>query len=218
MIHHEIKTPLTSIKGCAQLMQRRGAYSEWAVKAIIRETDQLRETIERLLEALQLETEVDPRAEPTDLVELAREATAWARERTAIHVVRLETPDASVIGRWDGDAITCVLQELLVNAINFAPRGGEIRLTVTADEGEALLAVHDAGVGISPEETPRVFERFYRAHRPELHNLQGLGLGLYICSLLITAHSGRIWARSRPGAGSTFFVALPRERPRSPVS
>ena len=96
---------------------------------------------------------------------------------------------------------------LVDNAVKFTPRGGEVRVTVTATADRAVLDVRDTGPGISPEDLPHVFERFYRGdqsrHQP------GHGLGLSLASAFVHAHGGDLRVESTPGQGSTFTILLP---------
>ena len=216
MVHHELKTPLTSIKGCAQLMQRRGAYSEWAVNAIVMQVDHLTQVIDNLLDVLCLEdgrSELRPAV--VDLTALARAAVDKANQRSDQHAVSLEAPAEPLIGRWDRAALAQVLDSLLSNAIRYSPTGGEIRVRLERHGHEAAVSVTDQGIGIAPADLPRVFERFYRVDDPGLWPAQGLGLGLYCAKLLIEWHGGRIWAESAPGRGSNFFFTLPLGSPET---
>ena len=102
-----------------------------------------------------------------------------------------------------------VLQNLLTNAIKYAPGGGSIVVSVETDGQEVTVSVQDQGLGIVADELPQLFERFYRVARTR--GLEGSGLGLYVCQGIISGHGGRIWAHSDgPGLGSTFSFTLPR--------
>ena len=100
-----------------------------------------------------------------------------------------------------------VIVNLLHNAIKFTPSGGEIRLSALLEDDSVVFSVSDNGVGISPEDLPRIFERFYKADRARSGG--GTGLGLAISRHLVEAHSGKIWAESNEGVGSTFYFSLP---------
>ena len=209
MLHHDLKTPLTSIKGCAQLMQRRGQYSDWAMTAIVTEADRLTHLIDDLLDTLCLE---DGRRElrrvELDLVALAHTMVESAQALTEMHIIRIEAPPGPLTGWWDRDWLERVFKNLLSNAIRYS-QDGEILVRVEDHGQEALVFVTDQGSGIPPEELPRVFDRFYRGDYATARKIEGLGVGLYCCKLLIEAHGGRVWAESVPGQGSTFFFTLP---------
>jgi signal transduction histidine kinase len=143
--------------------------------------------------------------EPLDLVELAREYAAAAKQQSASHAVRVEAPDAPVYGAWDRVRLGQVVENLLGNALKHGAEDGEVVVGVEERAGEALISVQDFGPGIDPNHLSHLFDRFYRANTRS----SGLGLGLYISRILVEAHGGRIWAESRPAEGSTFTVALP---------
>jgi signal transduction histidine kinase len=116
-------------------------------------------------------------------------------------------PDAPVIGNWDQDRLSQILDNLIGNAQKYSGSGGAITVSVQVDGGSARLTVADTGPGISQDELPHLFERFYRGDRTSATS--GLGLGLYIVRMLIEAHGGRVWAESEPGEGTRIQVELP---------
>ena len=109
----------------------------------------------------------------------------------------------------DATRIGQVLRNLLNNAMEFTPRGGEVSVTAYTRERFVDVEVHDTGPGIAPEHLPYVFERFYRVDPSRTRSTGGAGLGLTIVKSLVEAHGGRVWATSTPGAGSTFGFGLP---------
>ena len=211
MASHDLRTPATVIQARAQLMKRRRAYDETGVLAILEQTRRMERLIADLGEVVRLEAgRVELRTGPVDLGALAREAAGRAQSQAAAHAIRLEAPRTPVVGCWDRDRLAQVLDNLLGNAVKYAPGGSQVVVRVERVAGEARLAVADRGPGIAPEHLPRLFERFYRADGTGA--AAGLGLGLYISRMLVEAHGGRIWAASAPGEGSTFTVALPLEQ------
>lgn len=109
----------------------------------------------------------------------------------------------------DGRRIEQVLINLIGNALKFTPSGGRVIVMVSTGDGEIIFEIQDTGAGIPPEEQPRVFERFYQPAASPRVATKGTGLGLTIAQSLVTAHGGRIWLESEPGAGSTFYFTLP---------
>ena len=102
-----------------------------------------------------------------------------------------------------------LIDNLVENAIKYSPQGGEVRVTVWRENGEARLTVSDPGIGIPPADLLHVFDRFQRAGNVDDRRFAGMGLGLYICRQVVREHGGRIWVTSQLGSGSTFHVALP---------
>jgi len=102
-----------------------------------------------------------------------------------------------------------VFNNLISNAIKYAPGGGEIRVGGWDDDKSATVYVADQGIGIPPEEQGKLFQHFYRVDSSLRRSTQGAGLGLYLCKSIVEAHGGRIWLRSEPGKGTTVFFTLP---------
>jgi PAS domain S-box-containing protein/excisionase family DNA binding protein len=208
MVSHELRNPLTAIKGLAQLMQRRGAYNERALQGIVAQTNHLDRLVGDLLDVARLEAgRLELQCEPLDLVALVAENVEQAQAQTQAHALRLEAPAASVPGCFDRDRLNQVLQNLLGNALKYAP-GGEVVVSLTTDSAEARISVADEGPGIPPEDAPKLFERFYRA-TATADGAKGLGIGLYVARMLVEAHGGRIWVEPRPRTGCEFVFTLP---------
>ena len=104
-----------------------------------------------------------------------------------------------------------VLVNLLDNALKYSPGNTPIEVTARLVDGTLEIAVADRGFGVPPEDLERIFDKFYRVHRPA--EVSGTGLGLAICKGIVEAHRGRIWAENRPGGGTVVTVALPCEQP-----
>jgi PAS domain S-box-containing protein len=208
MTSHDLASPLTVLRVRAQLLQRRQKYDEESIDAILEQTARMDRLIGDLRELAQVEGgSLSIQREDVDLVGLAQEAVERARTLTAGQAVRLQAPDLPITVAGDRDRLGQVLDNLLGNAVKYAPDGGEILVTVEAAGGQAYLRVADQGPGIPADVLPHLFERFYRGNHTA--GEAGLGLGLYISRMLVEAHGGRIWAVSALGAGSTFTVMLP---------
>jgi len=147
--------------------------------------------------------------ESVDLPALIRHEVELIQSRTDRHNVRIETPSSPVACLCDTKRFAQVLQNLLENAVKYSPDGGEIVVRLEENQTEIIISITDCGVGIAPQDLPRLFERYYRAGDGE--QASGLGLGLYIARMIVEAHGGRIWAESTLGQGSTFTIALPRD-------
>jgi len=210
MVGHELRTPLSALRGHAQLMKRRQRFAERSVDVIIDQADRLERLIRDLTDVSRLEAgrlSVEP--EPMDLVELVYGCAEQARGQAQGHVIRVDGLEEPIIGRWDRDRLAEVLTNLLSNAIKYSPEGGEVLVTIEQREDDVLVAVHDQGLGIPAERLAHVFDRFYRVQETAAM-AGGLGLGLYISKHLIEAHGGQIWAASDgPDRGSTFSFTLP---------
>jgi PAS domain S-box-containing protein len=210
LITHELKAPLTSLKGFAQLLQRRREYDDGAVEVILGRTNHLERLINDLLDVASTDSgKLTLRRTNVDLVTVAGRNVEQAQATTSAHEIRFSAPREAIVGWWDSGRLSQVLQNLLANAIKYSPYGGVIEVTVDASDGAGRISVSDDGIGIPAGALPHVFERFYRVEAVEHSTVQGLGIGLYIARTLVEAHGGRLWATSTPGRGSTFAVSLP---------
>jgi PAS domain S-box-containing protein len=213
MVTHELRNPITSLLGYAQLMKRRERYDARAMETIIaqaqrleRLTVDLRESVHSQLGALAI------MPGPVDVRSLVLAAVEQAQATTEAHTIIAEMPDTLPSARWDGQRIAQVLGNLLLNAIKYS-EGGPVHVRVT-DEGEfARIAVVDHGIGIPPDALSRIFEPFYRAQNAASGSRRGMGLGLTISKALTEAHGGEMTIESHIGEGSTFTLTLPYNAP-----
>ena len=214
MAAHELRNPIASIKGFAQLMRRRGTYSERGAETIVDQAEQLGRLVNDLLDASLLDAaQLQLQRQPVDLAALVRTSAGRVTSIAEQHTVRVDAPRGMRSGHWDCGRLDQVLQNLLSNAIKYSPEGGEIMIQVEDLGEQARVSVADRGMGIPAEVLPRLFERFYRTETAVASAIRGTGLGLYITRGLVEAHGGRIWVQSRPGEGSTFTFTLPYEIP-----
>lgn len=208
MASHDLRSPLTVVRGRAQLMQRREKYDADGVNTILEQVRRIERLVADLQELVKLESGgFELQRSRTDLDEVVQQAVKRAPAQAGRHMIRVAPLDEPVTGSWDQDRLGQVLDNLLSNAIKYSPDGGEIVVSAETTDKEARLSVTDQGPGISAETLPHLFERFYRADHSG--SASGLGLGLYITRMLVEAHGGQIWAESTVGEGSTFIVTLP---------
>lgn len=210
---HELRTPVTTIKGYAQLMRQWVPYRRRqaeVVEAINTQTDRINRRVQEMLEGIRLR-----KAPPEllrvrfDLGELASEAVRRMQAMTDSHRLLLEIEGPAPV-KADQERIEEVLVSLLDNAIKYSPKGGDIEVRVWTDKGEALVSVRDHGVGIPREREPHIFEPFYEAVPSGAPGYRGVvALSLYLSKLTIERHRGRIWFESEEGKGSTFYFSLP---------
>ncbi len=216
VISHELKTPVSIIKGYAGTLQREDA--NWSaetlrdgLRIIEEEADRLARQIQDLLDVSRIQAG-GLRLEPTDwsLPALAKETVQhFAAQTNGRFEFELRFPDDFPPVRADFERIRMVLTNLISNAIKYSPDGGTIRIGGRAEDKIAIAYVADQGIGIPPEEQDRIFQRFYRVDNRVGREAQGAGLGLYLARAIIEAHSGRIWVESQVGRGSRFFFTLP---------
>jgi PAS domain S-box-containing protein len=214
---HELRTPVTSIKGYTQLaktlirendLQTSEEYLDIALDQI----DRMSRLILELLDVSRIET---------GRLEIRREAIEWAtfvrdivhHHHTAVSDRRIHVslPGQPRLVRGDRDRLEQVLGNLLENAVKYSPDGSEIFVSVEDKGDHIVTSICDRGIGIPTDEISQVFERFHRGRQVSSTNYGGLGLGLYITKQIIERHGGSIWVESKEGSGTTFFFSLPTE-------
>lgn len=213
LISHELRTPLTSIAGYIELAMDEDMSPElhsW-LKIVERNSTRLRTLVEDLLivgEMSRGELHLEPEA--VDLRQVAREAVATLVHRAHRRGVELRLVDGpSVPLVADPRRVSQVVENLISNGIKYTSDDGFVEVRVDVDGTDARLRVFDDGPGVEPEEAARVFERFYRSQAARASGVQGAGLGLWICRMIVQAHGGAIAFDSAVGAGSVATVRLP---------
>lgn len=220
---HELRTPVTSIKGYTQLAktlirEQDVTTAQEYLDIALDQIDRMSRLILELLDVSRIETgRLEIRRDPIPWNTFVREVVQ--RHHTAFGDRRLhvDLPEESETVLGDRDRLEQVLGNLLENAVKYSPDGSEIFVTVSRRDDEVITAVRDRGIGIPPDEVPQVFERFHRGRQVSSTNYGGLGLGLYITRQIVERHKGTIWIESAQGVGTTFFFALPLERVESPT-
>ncbi len=217
MASHELKTPVTSLKGFTHLLQRRLAKQGdgQALHFLDRmeaQLNKLTKLISDLLDVTKMQTgKLEFREERFSLDELVRETLENLQGTTETHRFRLEeVRNAQVFG--DKDRLGQVLINLLTNAIKYSPQADAIIVRVSTDEHGAIVCVQDFGIGIAETHQEKIFERFYQVNDATEKTFSGLGIGLYISNEIVRRHHGRLWVKSAKGAGATFYVSLPLAR------
>lgn len=217
MVSHELKTPLTSIKGFVRLLDagRVGPVSEKQrryLEIVLQQTESLTKIIEDLLDLSRIEAGIiEVRRERVDLRALAEGVLAGLENMSREKEVGmyLDIPGGLPPVAGDPERIRQVLTNLVHNALKFTPSGGEVRVRAREREGECLVEVADTGIGISPQDLPRIFDKFYQVDSSTTRQQSGTGLGLSISRELVAAQGGRMWVDSKKGVGSTFAFTLP---------
>ena len=216
VISHELKTPVSLIKGYAGTLRRTDA--SWdsetlqdSLEIIEEEADRLTNLIENLLDASRLQAGgLELNMGNVRLGELAARLASKFQTQIDTHTLVVNFPDELPLIRGDEERLTQVFSNLVSNAIKYSPEGSTITISGRTLPREVNVTVTDMGPGLPAEEKERVFERFYRPDTDTSRAAQGAGLGLFISRAIIEAHGGQIWVESDPGQGSTFHCTLPR--------
>lgn len=210
---HELRTPLAAIISEAQTTlarERTAAEYREAVENCLSTAQQMRRLVESLLELARFDAgQQTMRFEPFDLSQVARDCVNLARPLAERRGIRIDCHLSRVECVGNSERLAQVVTNLLTNAIAFNRNQGQVRVSVDAQNSNALIKVADTGEGIPAEDLPHIFERFYRADKSR-SSIQGrTGLGLAICQAIVTAHDGTIEVSTQAGSGTTFLVSLP---------
>jgi len=208
---HDLKTPLTSIKGAVtHLLARRHDPEEEELLTIANEeADRLHRLVVEVLEMSRIEAaKLHPDRAPHGIADIVAASLKEQEESLKGRDVELQIPETLPAADVDFEFIQQVLKQLLDNAVNYSAPGSPLTISAEVVSGKIVLSVTDRGKGIAEEEQSRIFDKFYRG-RSSRDNVLGTGLGLSIAKGIVEAHGGKIWVTSEPGKGSVFSVALP---------
>ncbi len=217
---HELKTPLTSLKGYAELLMQDPAktgLSEAAarmVRTIHQQTIRLEKMISALLDITRVERgQLSLERRPVDLDKILARIVQDTQPTLRKH--RMEFVPCQQLPMVDGDEtrLEQVLQNMIQNAIKYSPFGGRISIETSRDADSAYISISDQGIGIPSSALPNLFTRFYRAENAEANRISGLGVGLYVAREIVRLHGGDIAVTSELGKGSRFVISLPLLRP-----
>jgi len=215
-ISHELRTPITTIKLYAYLMQRHPERLAEYLAPLVQEADHQARLVEDVLQMSRMEAgQLQMRPRPTPLNDLTTNAVAnyrvLAQERGL--TLRHQLTELEPVALADPERIRQVLNHLVGNAILYTSEGGSVVVSTRREElkGQAwaTITVADTGMGIPEEELPHIFERFFRGEEPRIMQAPGTGLGLSIAQEIVRLHGGRVTVESEKDAGSTFTVWLP---------
>lgn len=210
-VSHELRTPLTVIKGNADLMRRMKSLDEESLTSIDQEAGRLSRLVGGLLLLAQAESGKLALVEkPVELdllvTEVFQEMSVLAGNKVRLHLNEID----QVIVKGDRDRLKQVFINLVANAIQYTPTGGDVFLSLEKIKDQARIICRDTGPGIPAEDLPHIFERFYRAEKSRTRSRStGFGLGLSIANWIVERHGGRIEVNSKDGQGTAFAIWLP---------
>jgi len=210
-VSHELRTPLTVIKGNVDLMRRMKQFDAESLTSIDQEAGRLTRLVGGLLMLAQAESGKLPlNLRPVELdllvTEVFQEMYILAGGRVNVHLSEID----QLVVNGDRDRLKQVFINLVANAIQYTPQGGDVFISLSRVKDQARIICRDTGPGIPSEDLPHIFERFYRAEKSRTRGKStGFGLGLSIAKWIVEHHSGRIEVNSKDGKGTTFVIWLP---------
>ena len=213
-VSHELRTPLTVIKGNVDLMRHMKQLDEESLSSIDQEAGRLTRLVGGLLLLTQADSgklalNMKPIELDTLLLEVFQEMHILAGNKVHLKIAGIDQIQLN----GDRDRLKQVLLNLVANAIQYTPQGGDVMMGLARIGGQARIIVRDTGPGISSEDLPYIFDRFYRAEKSRTRSSSpGFGLGLSIAKWIVENHGGTINVESKEGKGTTFAIWLPLER------
>ena len=219
---HELRTPLSIIHTSSEVALNRlrtpDEYRE-AIETNLRTSRRMKSLVESLLILASADADaLELKYDRVDLRQIANESAMMLAPMAMQRNVTFQVAGESVVVSADRNRIGQLITNLFSNAIKYNRQGGSVTISVAEGDTAALVKVIDTGIGISMEDQPHVFERFFRADKARSRESGGCGLGLAICQSIVLAHGGSISFSSEPGKGTQFTVRLPICRDERPIS
>lgn len=214
MASHELRTPITVLKGLAQLLKRKLEQQELTEPVLTlskmeTQIDRLTRLVNDLLDVTKIQTgQLDSTEERIAVDALISDIVETMQQMSTTHTLTIQGVSGSDI-RGDRDRLEQVFFNLKSNAIKYSPSATNVDIHVTSPKDRVIVSVHDYGVGIPQAYQDKLFDRFFRVSDDKYKAFPGLGMGLYIAREIVKRHNGKIWVESAEGKGSTFFVSLP---------
>jgi signal transduction histidine kinase len=216
VIVHDLKQPITAVKGYIELFQQAGPMNDrqqrFSDRALV-SLEHMSELVTMLLDIAWIDADKPVDRVECDLAVMIEAAVAILESTAAPKGVTVETDIDLDLGVVMGDVqrLPQVVNNLVGNAIKYNRDGGRVWITARGSPEEVRVSVRDTGPGIPAEEIAHVFDPYFRSHHNNAKKIEGTGLGLTIAKGVVAKHGGRIWAESVPGEGTTFTFTLPRQ-------
>ncbi|HLU10265.1 MAG TPA: HAMP domain-containing sensor histidine kinase [Oceanobacillus sp.] len=219
VVAHDLKTPISAVKGFIELMQHVGPLNERQMhfsERALAGLQLMEQLVARLLELAWIDADRPLEPHETDLADLIAMVVELMEDQAARRNVTIEVQIDPKVGTIQAEArrLEQVFLNLLSNAVKYNREGGKVWVTVVGKKKEVQVTVKDTGQGIPPEEQDSVFERFVRAQATKDNKVEGTGLGLSIVKAVVEKHGGRLWVESVVGEGTSFNFVLPRRQPK----
>jgi len=220
-VSHDLKQPLTVMNGYLELLQLTQTFEGRSLEYIQnarRSIMNMRGLIDDLLNLAKIESGIQLNVSSLEIKPLLQGCINGIRGAAAAKMIAIDFSVEPVDLYLAGDltSINQVFSNLIGNAVKYTSPEGKVTVKAEKNGDAVLVTIQDTGLGISPEDQARIFDRFYRVRRPETDNIEGTGLGLAIVKRLVEIHRGQIGVESRLGEGSKFFVRLPLGKPEAP--
>jgi signal transduction histidine kinase len=219
-VSHDLRSPLTLMRGYATMMDMVGELNEQQqtyVSKIIMGVENMARLVNDLLDLGRIEMGLDLQVEPVSVLDVLEKVTGTLQMQAAQKEIELslELPK-DLPHQIDADPALFhqAIYNLVENAVKYTSEGGQVSVRVRTSENDLIFEIQDTGIGISPADMARLFEKFYRGRAREARARVGTGLGLAIVRSIAERHGGRVWVESEEGVGSTFYLQIPVSQPK----
>lgn len=215
-VSHELKTPLTTIKGFGEMIEKGIITNADDVKkyggTIYRESERLLQLINDIIRLSEIEEKTVIESEKVNLYEIAKDTAEVLQYKADSHGITIDIKGKDVFAEGNSTHMNELIFNLMDNAVKYNNDGGNVWIRIEDKEDEVLISVKDNGIGISKENTERIFERFYRVDKSRSKQTGGTGLGLSIVKHIVLEHSGSLKLESELGKGTEIIVSLPKKK------
>jgi PAS domain S-box-containing protein len=214
MVSHELKTPLTSIRGYMQMLQLKARktsdeFTTSSLQKVERQIRKMTTLINGFLNISRLESgQIQMEMQHFSVNDLVREIKQEYLDTISSHPVIYQQSD-DIMMDGDRDKIGQVINNFISNAVKYSPAGSVILLSCQIRDVSVVFSVKDNGMGIAPDNLPKLFDRYYRVQGQQTLTVAGFGIGLYLSAEIVYRHHGKIWAESEVNVGSTFYFSIP---------
>ena len=218
-VSHDLRSPLTLMRGYATMLEMVGELNEQQqnyVHKIITGVESMSHLVQNLLDLGRIEAEVGLKLDMISAPDIVTEVVDSFKIRASQKKISMNiaAPNQAIpFISADKALLQQALRNLVDNAINFNQQGGNVWIRYKMEDGQIIFEIEDTGIGISPVDQQRLFEKFYRVESREKDKQAGTGLGLAIVKSIAEQHGGDAWVESELGSGSTFFLAIPIRQP-----
>ena len=219
-VSHDLRSPLTLMRGYATMLEMVGELNEQQlgyIRKIVGGVENMSRLVNNLLDLGRIEAGIDLQLELVPVYDVVERVVSNMQLESSQKNIRLssEISQQTVpLIEADPSLLQQALQNLVENAIKYTKPSGKIHVQVQTRQDRIVFEVRDTGIGISPMDQPRLFEKFYRSAQQSSKEQRGTGLGLAIVKSIIERHGGQVWVESQLGKGSTFYMAVPIRQPK----
>ena len=223
-VSHDLRSPLTLMRGYATMLEMVGELNEQQqgyVKKIISGVENMSRLVNNLLDLGRIDLGVGLQVDHVTVLDIIERATSALQLQATQKGIDLSvelSKDMPHAVEADQALLHQAVYNLVENAIKYTPDNGRVTIRTSSQPGCLIFAVEDSGIGIAPDDMPRLFEKFYRGKQREARAQHGSGLGLAIVQSIATNHGGKVWVDSVMGKGSTFYLQIPLAQPKEPKS